>query len=338
MFLEELASGVRSISSKRNYWFIRTYGGSVFDEFHERGYVGIGLNSVPISLIKSAADNNVAQTEELKIFLKNRYNMILQNATRWSNQLVTFYRDIVVGDVIIIPDENSSHFAIGEVTSDVFQVKKVGTFKDKKGQAEQFPQKRRKVNWLRVESRDRSYNELRNLLSSHQAVTKANKYRHIIEGRISDVFEIDGSTHLVIRINRDEDINAFHFQRFLNGLTYFYREFCIDAGIAPNEELYLKITLNSKGKSYLKGSFKLAVVGLLGIIAISNNNEFKAEIEGFTIAGKSDGLLKSLTDFFDASHERQMEKEKFQDSLRNLEILQKVEEDSPKNGSDDSSN
>ena len=49
--LNLLVQAVQSISSSKNYWFIRTQAGSLYRTFLENNYVSIGHKEVPIQFL-----------------------------------------------------------------------------------------------------------------------------------------------------------------------------------------------------------------------------------------------------------------------------------------------
>jgi hypothetical protein len=145
----------------------------------------------------------------------------------------------------------------------------------------------------------------------------------------------DDKTFLIIQINQDAEINAFQFARFLNGLTYFYHEFCIEAGCEKDEELYLKIKVQSKGKVALYALTGAGLLGLSSIILLSDNPTFKLHLKAgvgeIEIEAKTDGLLKSLTNFFDANQERKENAIEFIESSEYMKATRKMQLDSIEN-------
>jgi len=318
--IQKAVEEVRVVDAERNYWFIRTYGGEMYDDFIERNYVGIGLTNVPYKYIEACKDESVESFENLKYFIENNTRYKKGQATNYTNQLITFQHTVKVGDLVIIPNKNSSKFSIGIIESDVKLVDEKGTFFHD-GKYEKFPDKRRKVKWEKTISSNNVRNDLRGMTSTHQAITKVNKYEDGIESYISDIYIKENSMHLIIHVNQDEDINAFDLNDFLNSVTYFYKEFCIENGIVDNRELTIKIKLQSKGKMALKGFALAGVMGIASLILLSSNNEFSAHVgdTGFKFT-TGDGLLKSASDFLDRNQEREIRYKIFNDSIEKLKV------------------
>jgi restriction system protein len=307
------------INEGKQYWFVRTYGGEIFPTYYSEGYIGLGVNEVPQSLIKIAADNP-SGVYELNKFIHNNTRYKNGAATKVGRELINFEHDIKIGDTIVIPSKNSTELAIGTVTSDVYFVNKPRAFKFR-DRVEHLPQKRRHVKWERVIYRDDLNGDLKNLIGSHHGLTNANGYADVIEGTVDSLYIKNDHAYLTLKVNQDEDINAFVLSRFLNDLTYFYQEFCLETGQEIDEDLVIKIKLQSKGKLALKAFCVAGVVGIAGLVALSSDSEVKLEIGKVKVEGKSKGFLKSLTDFLDAKQERAERYERFQDSMKELKAM-----------------
>ncbi|WP_353183532.1 hypothetical protein [Parapedobacter lycopersici] len=317
--LEKLEQSVRIISPSRKYWFVRTYSGRLFDDFLERKYIGIGYNQVPYNYIKGAKTRKSAMYKELHSFLLNTEKLILSEATKWANQLVNFEHKVNIDDIVIIPREGSWELAIGEVVGDTYLVDDKGTFRFEDGY-ESYPQKRKKIKWLKVLRRKDFLGDISNIFSSHQAISNISQYGDIIEGNISSVFIRDDYSFFNIRINQDEEINAFELNRLLSSITFFYKEVCNELEIENNEDLTIKIKVQSKGGIAFKG---IAIGGLLaiaGIFAMSKRPNVSIQIGNYIkFEGESEGFLPALSDFLDRSVERQLKLKQLSESNEALE-------------------
>src|SRR5690606_29380388 len=113
------------------------------------------------------------------------------------------------------------------------------------------------------------------------------------EGQISSIYIKEDKIYLVIKVNQDEDINAFDLSDFLSGITYFYKEFSKDED-NPSEDLTIKIKLQSKGTTILKAAVYSGILGIAGLVILSNNSEFQARLGEDSFSFKTDGLLHSV--------------------------------------------
>lgn len=316
---EEVVENVRVVDGDRRYWFVRTYSGELYNDFVERGYVGLGLNNVPMKYIKEGAENK-ANYNRLKTFIENNNEYKKGEATKWANQLLSFEHDIKIGDIVMIPSKNSDVLSFGVVESDVLIKEDKGTFQFK-NKYEPYPEKRRKIKWIKEAPKAELGTELRGLISSHQGLTNAGWYSQFIEGSLSTIYIKEDKVYLSLKINQDEEINAFHLSRFLDALTYFYKEFCDEFGEEFDENLFIKIKLQSKGKMLLNGACKAAGIALLGMLAMTKGANFEADLFFFKLkASSGDGFLKSLSDFKDANAERQEKYANLAESKEELKV------------------
>lgn len=324
IYFEKEIVDVKRVEKSKNYWFVRTFGGDAYFNYLQNNYIGLGFNNVPFEYIKSANNENKDSIKNLTEFIANNTKYTGGEATKWARQLATFQNEVKIGDTVIIPSKNSSRLTIGTITSDTYLEKNPAAFQTKNG-IELLPEKRKKVEWEKTLAKEDFQGDLKNLITSHQGITNADNYFEPIEGILSNLYVKEEKVYLIIQINQDEDINAFVLNRFLNSLTYFYQEFCIENGIEVNEELSIKIKLQSKGRMALIGASIVGVVGLSALLLLSNNTEVKADLKAMKVEGKSDGLLNSISDFLDRSQKRKMEYEIFQDSLQRLKVQHKVD-------------
>ncbi|HET6255147.1 MAG TPA: hypothetical protein VFE32_13795 [Puia sp.] len=318
IYFEGHLTEIKEVPANKQYWFIRTYSGEAYNSYLDGGYVGLGYNDVPYEYIKNAtALGGSASPAALYNYVQNNPEYKGQRIGRIVNQLISFNRDVSIGDCVVMPSRNSDILAIGTVESDVYLVKEPGTIL-LRGKYLDLPEKRRKVRWEKSILKDDPANEIKSISSSHYGITNANFYSDAIEGILSSLFLKNRHACLVIQIDQHEEINAFELNRFLTQLTYFYQQFCVESGVLANEDLTIKIKLQSRGKMLLKASVIAGVIGLAGMVTLSNNSKVKVDIEKKTVEGSSDGLLKSISDFLDRSEERRERRKIFDDSIANL--------------------
>jgi hypothetical protein len=323
IFFEGKLTEVKKIPQTRQYWFIRTYGGEAYKDYLTNDYVGLGVNEVPLSYIKNASFEDLSSYSTLQTYLDKNTEYKKTQATRIANQLILFNREVSIGDCVFMPSRNSENLAFGTIESEMFVVKNTGQIQVK-GKMMDLPEKRRKVKWEKTISKDDPTNDLKPLTASHYGITNANYYSETIESVLSSLFEKDNHTCLVIQIKQDEAINAFDLNRFLSSITYFYEEFCMEAGIEINEDLTIKIKLQSRGKMLLTALTAAGIIGLAGLIVLCNNNKLKIDLKNEQIEGSSDGLLKSYNDFLDRKEARREKIILFEDSMEKLKASRNI--------------
>lgn len=325
--LKDSLTQIRVVNDNRAYWFVRTYGGEVFEDFIINNHIGLGFNNVPQQYIVECEnfENNEAQNR-LYDFLKNNTNYEGGSITKWKNQLIRFQHEMKNGDIVVIPNKDSNILSIGEITSSVkpLESNKKFYFKD---EIHDYPNRVREVKWIKHRPKHFFQNDLRNLFSTRQAITNANDYANKIESGISNMFIRENKMRLVISINQNEDINAFALRDFLDSLTYFYKEFCQELGIEDNEELYIKIKLQSKGKTVLIGSAAAAIVGVSLILSLSKDASFKGKILNQEYEFSSgEGLISTYSNYLNEEQERKIQMIKFLKSQEDLNVLEPTSE------------
>ena len=278
IYFEGQLTELKEVPANKQYWFIRTYGGEAYANYLKGGYVGLGYNDVPYRYIEDASRDSSSSSVLLYNYLESSPGYKGKRIGRIANQLVAFNRDVSVGDCIIMPTKNSELLALGTVVSDVYVVNDPETI-TVNGKSMALPEKRRRVNWEKSIYKDDPRNDIKSLTSSHHGITNANNYSDIIEGIMSSLFIKDDHACLVIQIDQDEEINAFELNRFLSELVYFYQQFCFENNIPINEDLTIKIKLQSRGKMFLKASAYAGIIGIAGMLTLSNNTKIKGDIQ-----------------------------------------------------------
>lgn len=321
--LSDALTEIRVVDDNRAYWFVRTFGGEVFEDFILEDHIGLGFNNVPQQYILDCRNpENTTAQNTLYEYLENNTGYTGGSITKWKNQLIRFQHEMKEGDIVVVPSRDSNILSIGEITSSVkpFESRKQFYFKDEE---HDYPNRVREVKWLKHRPKSFFQNDLRNLLSSHQGITVANSFADKIESGISNMFIRENQMRLVINVNQDEDINAFALKEFLDGLTYFYKEFCEELDIENNEELYIKIKLQSKGKTVLIGAAAAAIVGVSIILSLSKDTTFRGRILNQDFEFTSGvGLLNTYSQFLDDKQERQIRMIKFLKSQEDLDIIE----------------
>lgn len=317
-----IKENVPVVDENKRYWFIRTYSGALFNNYYEGGYVGLGINNIPSKLIKPYSQENMTPLKELYLYLNANTEYKDGAATQAAKQLISFDHDINIGDTIVIPNKHSQMLAIGTVVGDVYSTGKIARF-SVGDEIHEYPQRRRKVKWEKKIYKKDLQGSLSGLIGSHHGLTNADKYSEVIDGTLLSLYIKDEQAYFTLKINQDDDINAFVLNRFLTSLTYFYNEFCKENGIDPNENLSIKIKLQSKGKVALKALAVAGLIGVSGLVTLSDNMEVKAGYKNgsFNVEGHSDGFLNSLSNFLDKNQERKMQMMIFKDSLDQLHAM-----------------
>lgn len=251
----------RVISEETNYWLVRTFSGKYYAEFSHRGYVALGWNEISdLDLIRSAAKKPKDQeklTEMAKKLQKGDKN---SQPGRITSPIMRFVNEIKIGDIIIIPSEDSAFLNFGKITSDPFLETKENVMADE-GLISLY--KRRNVEWVKEVERKRLDPYLFRLLNSHYAVTNANEYASYVDRTMYDFFTKGEKGHLVLEVKKESGIYGMELVELINqtlGIVDLVND--LTGENYDKNSVEVKLTLNSPGLIELAGG-----VGVIGAIA-----------------------------------------------------------------------
>lgn len=318
MDLNNILSRVNDVSSSRNYWLVRAFGGKYYDEFLSQRYIAIGYNEINLHEIEGALgqdEPNKYLTELISqkliaLNLKGHYN-----ASYAAGQLLTFCTKIKIGDIIMTPSRSGVGFvSIGIVTSPV-------RTEEAASQDEKICQfsKRISVNWIDQYNRHKLNPYLQKIFNSQHIVNDINKYSELIESLINDFYIKDNEAHFTLRVKRDDDIPMDAFT-LPNDIMSLVDEFMDFYGIkVDNEVISMKMIVQSPGDIKMKSKSAFKLVCGAGIIAVlTGGGHIKCENIGFDMS--TDGLLAAVSEFLREKDERMIRKEKSILELQSMEL------------------
>jgi|GEM_PF-2931119 len=316
---------IREIPTKRRYWFVRTFGGKLFDYYYDTKKVGIGGNSVPINLIKNAPHDDVTFNSLNSYILSNIFPDKPGEATKLSNQLIDFYHKINIDDIVLMPSENSNYIAFGKITS---PIKKIDTPREKffhNDKLEEYPNKFREVEWLKIMNKSDVIGDLRAMFSSHMGLTNIDQYSEFIEGNLSTFFVKEDFYYssLFVDLNEDDELNAFDLQRYLESITKLYTHFCIANGIDENEELFLKIKIQSQGSNiwkWMKNAGSFGIAGIIGMAIVGSDPTLKINGEDGFEASLKGNLFQNISGIYKDFVETNLDEEEKKIKIENDKI------------------
>lgn len=290
-----------TVNEGRQYWFIRTEGGSLYKSFLSDNIVGIGYDKIKYSEISDLSEI------EYKVGLKNltkRVKRAYPDLTRprmAAAQIYKFCFEVKKGDIVIIPGPYSHFLSFGVVISEA-------TF-DRTYNQEIFLSgyKLKDVKWLKTISRDRLNPKLYKLFFTHQAIVNGNDYDEHIDSILNDFFLKNGRLHLKIKIDKESDILARELFEACLGLLKITDDFLSTNGIEEDtSDVEVKISVNSPGEVELIGECLLALCTLGFIIVTLAGGGIGAKILGQNLEFKTEGLLKKLSEFLDNHEKRKL--------------------------------
>lgn len=283
------------IDTNRNYWLVRTNSGAYFQDFLLGDYIGINWNKFndPEDFIDHNKDST---TEKIaKIYSDNK-----QPGHTFSH-IKRFFHEIKIGDIVMIPSENSKHIAFGEIVSDVYISKKSQTEID---EGDCPYEKRRDVKWLKTVDRKKLDPYLYRMMNSHLTISNADDYADAIDRTMYSYYYKGTKAHLVLNINHQSNIALIDLldalQAPLDLIDYIQDPTNMEMAF-NKRDLDAKLRVQSPGMIELVSSgsafslvvlLGIAIVGLVGGKFTFNASEEKIEGEIST-----EGLLEKILKF-----------------------------------------
>jgi hypothetical protein len=322
---EALRSLLPNVNINRKYWLVRSMGGDYYDEFINRRYIAIGYNKVSLSELKLAASYNDEASAQLKQILdskdlkhpdteEEKYN------SRYAvPQMLKFYSEIKVGDIVVIPGKNSHKVAIAEITSEVYEEEYISPLTG-------FCQfkKRRNIKVLERTIRHKLNPEMQLMFNSRHIISNVDKYEEFIEGSVRDFYQKGNVTYLVLRVKQQDGISAVDFNVIpeIVNIAYDYlyeNKFDFDKDVVK-----MKVCVQSPGDILIyavQHPWVIFMIGwCIGIIKGGKINIWdKVTIEIPGHAEILEKILKSISDYMDRKLDREI-KEILKRKLEKLEI------------------
>ena len=318
--IKYLFDEIITVEKDTHYWLIRTMGGDFFYEYISRGYIAIGYNEITLNEIKFASTFGEKAGEQLKNIIETKEALKKQsndeeeiNAQYATTQLLKFYRDIQIGDVIVIPGRNSDDIAFAKIESGVYEELNVSKLEGVCNFV-----KRRKIHLLHKTTRTGLNPKLQLMFNSRHIVSNVDGYASYIDNSISDFYAKDGYTNLVLRVKEEDDLRASDFG-IVPALVELVKDFSEENNLDINiDDIKAKMCVQSPG-DILMFATSWEGITLIGLfILLLKNGELSCSKEsGFKI--KVGDLLQSISDFLDRRRDRKFKKA-MQEKLEKMKI------------------
>jgi restriction system protein len=324
--LDTLLAELPEINQERKYWLVRTQSGDFYDTFLQNNFISVGYNKIPLAklddLSTGVSDRQIF-VSQFKAIIKEYYPDEKRPGAI-ANQVTKFIYDIAKDDIVIIPSTNSSIISIGRVVENGIRLADAEEMR----RTDCDNKFRRRTEWIKTLSRRQLDPYLYKVLFAHKAINNLDKYADFIERTISNFYIKQDDINLVLYVNKQVDINA----KDLFSLGYFLLETLDKVSAALNldissEDIDLKINLNSEGKiqfigKHLKAGSAKAVkaaksIVVLGVITIFING---GGVDKGDFHMHTDGIVKSITDYLNSSHDRQVQDQLLKKYMDNLQV------------------
>ena len=311
-------SEIRSVHKDTHYWLVRSMGGDFFHEFITRGYIAIGYNDISLNEIKFALSKGNEAHNELKSLIETKVTLGAEgneeiNPQYAATQLIKFYKDVKVGDIIVIPGRNSDLVAFAKIESEVYEEQNVGHYEA----ACRFI-KRRKIHFLNKSSRKALNPKLQLMFNSRHIVSNADNYAEYIDNCVSDFYEKDGCTNLVLKVKEDSSLSGLNFS-IVPDLIMLVKDFADENQLDIDvDDIKTKVCVQSPGDIlFFATSFGgICLIGLFVLFFTGGEMSYNKDT-GLNIKGGN--ILKAISDFLDRRRDR-LFKKSMQEKMENMKI------------------
>lgn len=320
-----LVNQLPKIAADRKYWMVRSMGGDYYGEFTTRNFIGIGYNEIFLNEIKLASTYNEKAHEQLKLIIESKELKQVEgndepyNSSYAAAQMLKFYSEINIGDIVIIPGRNSLYVTIAEVISSVYEENNIPAVSD----VCPFI-KRRRINVLKKTTRPSLNPEMQLMFNSRHIISNVDKYAEFIDSTIYDFYQKDGSTFLVLRVKQENEINAIDFG-LIPEIIQTIEDFAfIEDFSFKREDIKMKICVQSPGDMLVFAQQHWEIILLIGTtitwlkgveIDIGKFVKFKVP-SVFESAGH---LVAAYNNYLDRKADRKF-KETLRKKVENMEI------------------
>lgn len=318
----------------RHYWFVRTTGGTHYEDFTTNGYISIGWDYLSIEYFRKNPEEVVKkqieksernQPTEAEDSRGESGRALKQAVTMIYNKIDRFVNQFNLGDVVLVPSKNSEKLAIGIITSDVYEDSTyVQKFIVLNPDSEIVPcpyYKRRNVKWIKGIEKSQIDIFLAKALNAQHSISNIDDCASLINRSIYNFYATDTDIHAIIHAGHPDGLSLKELKDLVNAL---------DAGLAmgadvagenydPNQ-IDVKITIHSPGLLEICGL--IATSGLTISVMLFALSHYR---HGGKAKGKFQCKFGEMELSFEYDHESKGELEYQQGAKKlNAEILENL--------------
>lgn len=301
---------VQTVEHSNSYWMVRTMGGDYFDEFVEHGFIAIGYDDIHLSELRDInPDDGVALTQ-----LKHRVAKIYEGVLRPGHivsQLMRFCKGLAVGDIVVLPGHSSYRLAICRIIGEVYE-------EVNPGNGCPF-MKRIPIKVLSKPYRSSLPPKAQLMFNSRHPISDISYYAQYIDSAVLDFYNKNDETHIVLRINTDDDVNVSAFYD-IQQLFKITENFCREQGIeGVSSEVVMKVQMESKGAlHFISANKKFLAFLALGVLFL-NGGGLKISYGDFNLDLSTEGIFAQYNEYMDRKVDREL-KRSIKSSLDSLDI------------------
>lgn len=333
---------IELIPDNRNYWLIRTGSGKFFSDFLKNNYVSIGWDE-----FNSKEDFMSMDEKKIKEQISKKYPDEKRPGYIY-NQIKRFMFDIKIGDMVLIPSENSSQIAFGIITKDFF-VREIKNQQNTPNSQKCFFKKCIKVEWKTKILKNNFDPYLKMLMFTHTTISDVNDYKDYINRALYPMYSCNGKLHIIFNVLSKNNISLINLTSFLSSIDSYTKIFSdyIDININSND-LNVKVSVQSPGPIEIFGNIynfatdnfsAILVLALILNYIVGGSMKFTKTSKKEESEIGSDGLIEKILKLKKESNkqknkEKQLEleaqRQQFEQQLELLKITNPAQIDTPK--------
>ncbi|PQD94383.1 hypothetical protein CYL18_14300 [Pradoshia eiseniae] len=257
------------LDNNRNYWLVRTNAGAYFEEFFTENYIAVGWDDFTnFDMFKTKKKDESITKELAEAYPKEQPGRIY-------GQIHRFLYEMKIGDVVMIPSENSTLIRFGIIESEP-RMRSISDTRIDEGACPYV--KVRTVKWIKTVRRLELDPYLFRMMQSHQAISNANDYAHFIDRTLHSFFIKNNKAFLVLPVKKEGDIPAYDLIRFVDSIIDLIPLVNDIKGIEQEfekEDLDLKLNVQSPGFTEFVSNAPHLILGIGLLLIFLTGSKFK---------------------------------------------------------------
>lgn len=318
---ELLGKLINDVSPDKHYWFFRTMGGQYYDEFVSKGFIAIGYDNILTKDFEDIPEQNALARVHIKYRLHELNKEMTESQTaKAAGQLVRFYKELAIGDIVVVPSYQSRKYAIGVVDSNMYEDNK------KHNAPECMFIKRRRVKWQKEIWRNELDAKAILAFSNQQTMSSIDDYADYIDRKISRLYNKGNKTHLILRVSHNGPL-SWDDWGLIGDLGAIFKDFSEENNLGVDlTQIEMKVNVQSPGDIMMAvcyGAGILLAVAVTIILCIKSTS-FKIQYkDSFKLETNNEGLsniLNAISDFLDRNQDRKIRAKAAEIKLKKMEL------------------
>lgn len=308
---------IYKVNRKEKYWLFRAGDKArYFDNFYFNNRIGIAWDK--INKLEQMSTYDILKFEVERLYPEE------DRPGNIYNKIYKFTHEMKVGDIIIMPDSDRKRVAFGKIIENyvrignVFEQKQLLYIKKNSEECKVNPgtiNKYRKVEWLKLEAKDRlSSKLLLHLFSPHSISKLSDDIKYDINKILHDAFIIENKLYMRYKVDTENNVYASDIGTFYQLIKY--TEKIINILSEEEEKIETKINVSSPGDILAIATCSILTIAVINYMINGGFIKFKWKDKfDFEVGGG-----KSLFDYIEQKQKHKIENRKMDRIEKILEI------------------